>query len=429
MLGLKRIAAILETIFRELGTFDNSIFNRYHLFFVDNYIVYYDSIDNYKSRTEPSTQRKLHYHLNILILVSYLIKYILLTLFEDEWLNYYIGEIYFLYFPYYKRIYVYLICLIIFITMLKLAIFYYERNLFVNWGKLLSNESGVRLLKHNQDTLLIMANLIYWTGTIFPLVGLWFLSIDYIFLNFLAYLYPDHNFSLIVSLISIVQTIFVIKIINYMIASCIMFFSILIIFLKFKQDEIVKSIRLNYLWRNKIQLLNNLKVYNDFKISVDQSGKVINKLIGIFYLITPILFSQFITILNGQTNNFFELFLILCVKIMSPFMLFLLCIIIHIATSITTVNLSITKYLYPVFKSNCFNRPNYQVGLYQLYLSKKYEILSDIMIKMKIDSFIARLNEEYVGFYCLNLFEMTKLVILEYFYVFLTAYMFIHDLS
>ena len=198
MLGLNRIAAILETIFRELGTFNNSIFKRYHLFFVDNYIVYYYSIENYKSRTEPSTQRKLHYHLNILIVVSYLIKYVLLTLFEDEWLDYYIDEIYFLYFPYYKRIYVYIICFVIFIIMLKLAIYYYERNLSVNWSKLDSNESGDRLLKHNQDTLLIMANLIYWIGKIVPLVGLWFLSIAYIFLNFLAYLYPDYDFSLIV---------------------------------------------------------------------------------------------------------------------------------------------------------------------------------------------------------------------------------------
>ena len=28
---------------------------------------------------------------------------------------------------------------------------------------------------------------------------------------------------------------------------------------------------------------------------------------------------------------------------------------------------------------------------------------------MKIDSFIARLNEEYIGFYCFNLFPFTKL--------------------
>ena len=166
-----------------------------------------------------------------------------------------------------------------------------------------------------------MANLIYWIGKIVPLVGLWFLSIAYIFLNFLAYLYPDYDFSLIVLIISIVQTIVVIKIINYIIAGSIMFFSILMIFLKLKQDEIVKSIRLNVLWRNKVQLYNNLKVYNGFKISVDQSGKVINKLIGIFYLITPVIFSQFLTILNGQANNFFELFLILCVKIIIPFIL------------------------------------------------------------------------------------------------------------
>ena len=61
MLGLNRISPILETISTEIGTFNNSIFDRLHRYFVDNYIVYYDTIENYKSRTEPSIQRKLHY--------------------------------------------------------------------------------------------------------------------------------------------------------------------------------------------------------------------------------------------------------------------------------------------------------------------------------------------------------------------------------
>ena len=154
---------------------------------------------------------------------------------------------------------------------------------------------------------------------------------------------------------------------------------------------------------------------------------MINQLIGIFYLITPVIFSQFLTILNGQANNFFELFLILCVKIIIPFILLLFCIIIHINFNNNSQQI-FNKTLIPIIQKHCFNRPNYQVGLYQLYLSNKYEILSDIIMKMKMDSFIARLNEEYVGFYCFNLFEMTKLVVLEYFYVFLTVYMFIHDL-
>ena len=47
MLDLKRIVEILETIFTELGTFNNTIFERFHMFFIDNYIVYYDTIDNY----------------------------------------------------------------------------------------------------------------------------------------------------------------------------------------------------------------------------------------------------------------------------------------------------------------------------------------------------------------------------------------------
>ena len=414
----------METVFSELGTFNKSIFSRIHLFFVDNYLVYYDSIDKYKSRTEPSTKHKLHYHYNNLILVFFLAKYTLLTLMNSECLNYYSGDVFSLYFADHEKIYGYIIFVLILVIMVKITIYFYETNSTINWSKLVSNDGDGRLLKYHQHTLLIMANLIYLIGKIGPLIGLVNLSMCYIMLNFLAYIHPDYDFSIIVLIFSTIQIIAVIRIVNYVIAGCIMFFSILIIFLKLKQDEIVRSIRLNVLWRNKFQFYNTLKEYHDFTIFFEQITKVINKLIGMVYLLSPVIFSQFIMILNGQSDNIFEIMLKNIVILTIPFMIIVLFLIIHIATSITTVNESIANYLYPVFKNISFNRPDHHVNLYLNYQSG---MMADIMMKLKIDSFIARLNKEYLGFYCFNLFKLTKLVVFEYFYLFLTAYMFIHD--
>ena len=81
------ITTIMETIFDKLGTFNESIFQRLHSFLVDNYFVYYDTLENYQSRREPPRERKLFYHIINLVLVSTLFKYVLLTYYQDDWLQ------------------------------------------------------------------------------------------------------------------------------------------------------------------------------------------------------------------------------------------------------------------------------------------------------------------------------------------------------
>ena len=141
---------------------------------------------------------------------------------------------------------------------------------------------------------------------------------------------------------------------------------------------------------------------------------------------TPGMFSQAMMILNIQANNLEEMILQKLVMLIVPFYVILIFIINHLACTITTVNQSIPKYLYQVFNKKNFSRLNHQVGLNLNYKSGQ---LSNIMVYMKIDSFIARLNEEYVGFYCFNLFEFTKLSFFQYLYVFMTAYVLINDLK
>ena len=109
------------------------------------------------------------------------------------------------------------------------------------------------------------------------------------------------------------------------------------------------------------------------------------------------------------------------------FLMTLLYIVNYLCTSITTANQSITKYLYKVFNDQNFNRLSQQsVGL---NLNYNFGQLSNIMVHMKIDSFIARLNEEYIGFYCFNLFPFTKLAYFQYLYIFMTSFVLIYELK
>ena len=300
-----RILRFLKKIFNKLGTFNKSIFKLLHSYFVENYMVYYDTIDNYQSRTEPPIKRQLLYYSNILILVSGLIKAILLTFVKDDWIKIHTGEVLFLFVTNYEKLYAYLIFAITFIIMLKLATLYYEKNLVINWSKLVSAKSGFKLLQYS---LLMTANLLYWIGKIIGIIFFWLIFLSYLNINVIGYFNTEYNFSLIVLLISTVQFMVCVNIVIVTMAGSIMFFCITLKFLKLKQDEIVKSIRLTVLWRNKVKLYSKLKVYHDFTVTVSGMSKLINIVVGMFYVFRPVIFSQLIMILNGPANNFLGFF-------------------------------------------------------------------------------------------------------------------------
>ena len=92
--------------------------------------------------------------------------------------------------------------------------------------------------------------------------------------------------------------------------------------------------------------------------------------------------------------------------------------------NITHQNQTLPKYLYPIFHDKQFTRFEHRISL---NLNYNFGQLSDIMVRIKIDSFIARLNEEFVGFYCFNLFQLTKLSFFEYIYMLISDFVLIQD--
>ena len=91
---------------------------------------------------------------------------------------------------------------------------------------------------------------------------------------------------------------------------------------------------------------------------------------------------------------------------------------------ITKVSHSLTKYLYPIFHEKQFTRFEHRIAF---NLNYNFGQLSDIMVRIKIDSFIARFNEEFVGFYCFNMFEITKLTFFELVCMLMSDFVLIQD--
>ena len=135
------------------------------------------------------------------------------------------------------------------------------------------------------------------------------------------------------------------------------------------------------------------KVYNELIDVVQQLSGPYNMIIGIIYCVTPYIISIIIELIRIKLDDIFfkwvriMLLLLFIVTNIGVFM------INQISASITVRNKSIHKCLYPMF-INGRNRK--------------------LQIKLKIDSFIDRLNTQFIGFYCFNLFKFTKMAFYEY---------------
>ena len=415
------------------GTFNNTIFNRMHRFLVFHHVLYYDSLQNYQDKVEPSLKRKLMYHCSTLLVVSGLIKSLLLSYYNDEWIRLITGEVVSVFLTRYQSFYGFAHYFITLFIIIRLFSYYYEKSLMFDCSKLVlniqdSNRIDTKILQNDHKSLLILANSMYWGGKLLFYFELLIASTGYISLTLLAY-FDDHNkFNAISLIIATIQITLGFYICFSTLFGVLMLVITMGMYLKWKQDEIIKSIRFNLIWRNKVRLYNNLRVYHSFTKTFDKVSKPINMLIGMLYSMTPGIFSQIIMMVTKQSlNNEWETIVMRLTIILIIFFMTLVYIINHLCTSITTANQSIVKSLYKVFNDQNFNRLTQQsVGL---NLNYNFGQLSNILVHMKIDSFIARLNEEYIGFYCFNLFPFTKLAYFQYLYIFMTSFVLIYDLK
>ena len=420
------LTRLLEIILIKLGTFDNLIFKRIHLYLVDNYIVYYNTLQNYQDRVEPPLKRKWLYHCATLVLISVMIKFILLVLVEQDSFKIITGDIINIFTTNYRKGYIFLINFSALFIMFRLGIYYYEKKLTINIYEIKTIKYGGNIFKYNNNekSLLIISNFGYWSEY-FYLIGFYLISTLHIIFSLAAYIFTHNNYKIIILMVSTIHNIICVKIVNMNYPGYAMITFTTFIFLKLKQNDIIKSIRFNVLWRNKIRLYDNLQDYHQFTRLVDKLGKLINVLSGIIYLITPFFISQILWILTDQVpKNFVDKVAQICFIFMVLIMIICIYIFDDILSRITKVSHSLTKYLYPIFKDKNFNRFDHKLGLNLNYRSGQ---LSDIMVRIKIDSFIARLNEEFVGFYCFNLFEVTKLAFFEYIYMLMSVFVLIQD--
>ena len=179
-----------------------------------------------------------------------------------------------------------------------------------------------------------------------------------------------------------------------------------ITYLNYQFDELIKKFRIGIKWNNENAIYQIIKSYDELIDVVNQLSPIFNMIIGLAYCVFPYIVAIELQTIKIDREDFVYNMLkkaILLAFVISNIHVF---IINQLSASITVRNISIPQYLYPIFCSPRFRK---------------------IQIKLKIDSFIARLNTQFIGFYCFNLFEFDKMIFYQYILVVSSCYFLVSD--
>ena len=178
-------------------------------------------------------------------------------------------------------------------------------------------------------------------------------------------------------------------------------FYVPITLINYRFDELIKKLCINIRLNHDDVIEQILKSYDELIGVVKKLSGPYNMIIGLVYCLVPYLVAIELKAAKIESDELF--FTILKIGFS---LLFIggnvnAFIINQISASITVHNKSIPRYLYPIFSSQSKIR---------------------IRTKLKIDSFIDRLNTQLIGFYCFNLSKFTKMAFYEYAFIISTCY-------
>jgi hypothetical protein len=164
-----------------------------------------------------------------------------------------------------------------------------------------------------------------------------------------------------------------------------------IFYIIIKFDEILKSLRTAILWNNKRRIINEIANHQDNINLTRLISNMSNYVIGFIYLFDPYLFVLTFHIIIDQ-NMYLTFRLVMLILLIVSWVI--IYINNYFSSYITIMNKNVPRQLYRGF---CQNRN------------------IDTLTKMKIAEFVFRLDSEFIGFYCLNMFKFTRRSFYEYF--------------
>ena len=372
---------------------------------IDSYVFYFDSIESYFSRREPSLKRKTHFYLTLTLLAVFTFKYGLLSLYPDKLQLTPLKDLTLMFGKQAILFHALFFCFGLLTVMAQLIMVYYENrsnlkiyDIIVDWK---ARKPSYKISQRHLKKLKLRIFILYYgyirIGGFF--VKLWG-TLFFISLTLVTYFYCDYGYTFILLL----WTVLAIKMLDQMtivILTGTFFFYVPITLINYRFDELIKKLCIVIKLNNNYFIEQILESYDESIGVVKQLSGPYNMIIGLVYCLVPYLLAIELEVAKIESDellvNIFKLvyFLLFIGGNINAF------IINQISASITVRNKSIPRYLYPIFCSQSKIR---------------------IRTKLKIESFIDRLNTQFIGFYCFNLFKFTKMAFYQYAITISTSY-------
>ena len=364
---------------------------------IDSYIFYYDSMESYYCRKEPSLKRKIKFYLTFLLLTIFIFKYGLLSLYPDKLLLVSMKDASIELGDQATPAHALLFIIGLVTTFGKLVMVYYERrskleifNMIVGWK---AGQARHTVNQQHERTLTIRAFFLYYVYIrFFGFVILTVFSFCIISITMATHLYGFDGNVIILWLWSLLVIMAIDQGKTVLMIGTFMFY-VPIMKLNYRLDEMIMKLRVAIRWNNEKTFNEALDSYEKLIEDVGRLSGPYNMIIGLTYCIVPYLIAINVQLLKIKRDDL--LFRILKNAFLLLFFGAILdtFLINQISASITVRNKSIPRYLYPMFCSQRNRRTR---------------------MKLKVDSFVAQLNSQFVGFYCFNLFEFTKMAFYQY---------------
>ena len=379
---------------------------------IDSCIFYHDSMESYYSGKEQTINRKIKFYLTYLLLVTFNVKYGLLALYPDKLQWTLLKDVTIIFGKQAYLVHAMLFSLGMVSIFGNLIMVYYEgRKNLKAFDMIMDCRTRKPILqmshKHLKKLTLRSFILYYCYIRILGYIVMCILSLMVISITTVAYLYHDYGNVIILWFWTIILILTFNQIKIIMLIATFLFY-VPITLLNYRLDELIEKLRVSIRWNNERGLHQVLACYDELIAIVKQLSGPYNMIIGLVYCLVPYIIAISLQLtkidrddllFNSLKLTFFVIFLIANVNAF---------IINQISASITVRNKPIPRYLYPLF----IKRGN-----------------ARIRMKLEIETFIARLNTEYIGYYCLNLFKFTKMAFYQYSFSVSTCYFLIAKVS
>ena len=342
-------------------------------------------------------RRKTRFYLTLLCLIIFNLKYGLLSLYPDKLLLKPLRDASLLLGDQAILVHSSLFCLGFVTLFSKLAVFYHESrsnikniDIMVDWW---ARKPSYRLSKPHLKTYRFAMSIIYYGYIrIFGVIAMMILSGGTIGLTIVTQIHCDYG-NVVILWSWTLLIIFSINQMKIILLSGPLLFYFPIALLNYRFDELIKKLRIAIRRNNGRALYQIMESYDDLISVVNGLNGPFNIIIGLVYCVIPYLIAISVEGIKLDRDE-------LVFKILNKIFLLLFLIsnlnaflINQVSASISVRNKSLPRYLYPIFSSGRNTNKR---------------------LKLKIDSFIARLNSQFIGFYCFNLFKFTKMAFYQY---------------